>query len=203
MTDQFSKAASQVSSDQISNTNAFKEASSKMNQATQTMAQNISTSVSTNASSNSGMSLDSKQSINLDRFSDSIRNKNFSDDDVRNFARKNGLDENAFMEKFNSYNDTFKASNQLGSQLQRTDALVAATRDFSEQKIAIDTARERRPKVINRISVKPPACLKVWFPTSVVMHSSCYLSPISSTEFQAKGQELILSLRHRIELLTA
>lgn len=112
-----------------------------MNQATQTMAQNISTSVSTNASSNSGMSLDSKQSINLDRFSDSIRNKNFSDDDVRNFARKNGLDENAFMEKFNSYNDTFKASNQLGSQLQRTDALVAATRDFSEQKIAIDTAR--------------------------------------------------------------
>ncbi|MCV5005307.1 hypothetical protein OFM39_37180, partial [Escherichia coli] len=66
---------------------------------------------------------------------------NFSDDDVRNFARKNGLDENAFMEKFNSYNDTFKASNQLGSQLQRTDALVAATRDFSEQKIAIDTAR--------------------------------------------------------------
>ncbi|HHG2637187.1 TPA: conjugal transfer protein TraG, partial [Escherichia coli] len=106
-----------------------------------TMAQNISTSVSTNASSNSGMSLDSKQSINLDRFSDSIRNKNFSDDDVRNFARKNGLDENAFMEKFNSYNDTFKASNQLGSQLQRTDALVAATRDFSEQKIAIDTAR--------------------------------------------------------------
>ncbi|MCV5591754.1 hypothetical protein OFN17_30455, partial [Escherichia coli] len=70
MTDQFSKAASQVSSDQISNTNAFKEASSKMNQATQTMAQNISTSVSTNASSNSGMSLDSKQSINLDRFSD-------------------------------------------------------------------------------------------------------------------------------------
>ncbi|HGV1640835.1 TPA: conjugal transfer protein TraG, partial [Escherichia coli] len=118
-----------------------KEASSKMNQATQTMAQNISTSVSTNASSNSGMSLDSKQSINLDRFSDSIRNKNFSDDDVRNFARKNGLDENAFMEKFNSYNDTFKASNQLGSQLQRTDALVAATRDFSEQKIAIDTAR--------------------------------------------------------------
>ncbi|MCR2507120.1 conjugal transfer protein TraG, partial [Salmonella enterica] len=105
------------------------------------MAQNISTSVSTNASSNSGMSLDSKQSINLDRFSDSIRNKNFSDDDVRNFARKNGLDENAFMEKFNSYNDTFKASNQLGSQLQRTDALVAATRDFSEQKIAIDTAR--------------------------------------------------------------
>ncbi|HBL5024066.1 TPA: conjugal transfer protein TraG, partial [Enterobacter hormaechei] len=134
-------AASQVSSDQISNTNAFKEASSKMNQATQTMAQNISTSVSTNASSNSGMSLDSKQSINLDRFSDSIRNKNFSDDDVRNFARKNGLDENAFMEKFNSYNDTFKASNQLGSQLQRTDALVAATRDFSEQKIAIDTAR--------------------------------------------------------------
>ncbi|HGK7418812.1 TPA: conjugal transfer protein TraG N-terminal domain-containing protein, partial [Enterobacter hormaechei subsp. hoffmannii] len=81
------------------------------------------------------------QSINLDRFSDSIRNKNFSDDDVRNFARKNGLDENAFMEKFNSYNDTFKASNQLGSQLQRTDALVAATRDFSEQKIAIDTAR--------------------------------------------------------------
>ncbi|WP_458411100.1 hypothetical protein [Citrobacter freundii] len=87
------------------------------------------------------MSLDSKQSINLDRFSDSIRNKNFSDDDVRNFARKNGLDENAFMEKFNSYNDTFKASNQLGSQLQRTDALVAATRDFSEQKIAIDTAR--------------------------------------------------------------
>ncbi|WP_327020563.1 hypothetical protein [Klebsiella pneumoniae] len=141
LTDQFSKAASQVSSDQISNTNAFKEASSKMNQATQTMAQNISTSVSTNASSNSGMSLDSKQSINLDRFSDSIRNKNFSDDDVRNFARKNGLDENAFMEKFNSYNDTFKASNQLGSQLQRTDALVAATRDFSEQKIAIDTAR--------------------------------------------------------------
>ncbi|WP_096172665.1 conjugal transfer protein TraG N-terminal domain-containing protein [Enterobacter hormaechei] len=140
LTDQFSKAASQVSSDQISNTNAFKEASSKMNQATQTMAQNISTSVSTNASSNSGMSLDSKQSINLDRFSDSIRNKNFSDD-VRNFARKNGLDENAFMEKFNSYNDTFKASNQLGSQLQRTDALVAATRDFSEQKIAIDTAR--------------------------------------------------------------
>ncbi|EIL7601744.1 conjugal transfer protein TraG N-terminal domain-containing protein [Escherichia coli] len=134
-------SASQVSSDQISNTNAFKEASSKMNQATQTMAQNISTSVSTNASSNSGMSLDSKQSINLDRFSDSIRNKNFSDDDVRNFARKNGLDENAFMEKFNSYNDTFKASNQLGSQLQRTDALVAATRDFSEQKIAIDTAR--------------------------------------------------------------
>ncbi|MCW4910713.1 conjugal transfer protein TraG N-terminal domain-containing protein [Enterobacter hormaechei] len=141
LTDQFSKAASQVSSDQISNTNAFKEASSKMNQATQTMAQNISTSVSTNASSNSGMSLDSKQSINLDRFSDSIRNKNFSDDDVRNFARKNGLDENAFMEKFNSYNDTFKASNQLGSQLQRTDALVATTRDFSEQKIAIDTAR--------------------------------------------------------------
>lgn len=141
LTDQFSKAASQVSSDQISNTNAFKEASSKMNQATQTMAQNISTSVSTNASSNSGMSLDSKQSINLDRFSDSIRNKNFSDDDVWNFARKNGLDENAFMEKFNSYNDTFKASNQLGSQLQRTDALVAATRDFSEQKIAIDTAR--------------------------------------------------------------
>ncbi|QPP04355.1 conjugal transfer protein TraG (plasmid) [Enterobacter hormaechei] len=141
LTDQFSKAASQVSSDQISNTNAFKEASSKMNQATQTMVQNISTSVSTNASSNSGMSLDSKQSINLDRFSDSIRNKNFSDDDVRNFARKNGLDENAFMEKFNSYNDTFKASNQLGSQLQRTDALVAATRDFSEQKIAIDTAR--------------------------------------------------------------
>ncbi|HBR3602416.1 TPA: conjugal transfer protein TraG N-terminal domain-containing protein [Klebsiella pneumoniae] len=141
LTDQFSKAASQVSSDQISNTNAFKEASSKMNQATQTMAQNISTLVSTNASSNSGMSLDSKQSINLDRFSDSIRNKNFSDDDVRNFARKNGLDENAFMEKFNSYNDTFKASNQLGSQLQRTDALVAATRDFSEQKIAIDTAR--------------------------------------------------------------
>ncbi|MDS6630258.1 hypothetical protein QYS46_01405 [Klebsiella michiganensis] len=204
LTDQFSKAASQVSSDQISNTNAFKEASSKMNQATQTMAQNISTSVSTNASSNSGMSLDSKQSINLDRFSDSIRNKNFSDDDVRNFARKNGLDENAFMEKFNSYNDTFKASNQLGSQLQRTDALVAATRDFSEQKIAIDTARgETVPKVINRISVKPPACLKVWFPTSVVMHSSCYLSPISSTEFQVTGQELILSLRHRIELLTA
>lgn len=69
-----------------------------------------------------------------DRFSDSIRNKNFSDEDVRNFARKNGLDENAFMEKFNSYNDTFKASTQLGSQLQRTDALVATTRDFSEQK---------------------------------------------------------------------
>ncbi len=112
-----------------------------MNQATQTMAQNISTSVSTNASSNSGMSLDSKQSINFGQVLDSIRNKNFSDDDVRNFARKNGLDENAFMEKFNSYNDTFKASNQLGSQLQRTDALVAATRDFSEQKIAIDTAR--------------------------------------------------------------
>lgn len=64
LTDQFSKAASQVSSDQIANTNAFKEASSKMNRATQTMAQNISTSVSTNASSNSGMSLDSKQSIN-------------------------------------------------------------------------------------------------------------------------------------------
>nr|WDS96516.1 conjugation protein [Enterobacter sp.] len=141
LTDQFSKAASQVSSDQISNTNGFKEASSKMNQATQPMSQNNSTSVSTNASSNSGRSLDSKQSINLDRFSDSIRNKNFSDDDVRNFARKNGLDENAFMEKFNSYNDTFRASNQLGSQLQRTDALVAATRDFSEQKIAADTAR--------------------------------------------------------------
>ena len=39
------------------------------------------------------------------------------------------------------YNDTFKmASTQLGSQLQRTDALVATTRDFSEQKMAIDTA---------------------------------------------------------------
>ncbi len=168
------------------------------------MAQNISTSVSTNASSNSGMSLDSKQSINLDRFSDSIRNKNFSDgSDVRNFARKNGLDENAFMEKFNSYNDTFKASNQLGSQLQRTDGLGGCNTRFQCKKLRFIPPGERRPKVINRISVKPPACLKVWFPTSVVMHSSCYLSPISSTEFQAKGQELILSLRHRIELLTA
>lgn len=136
-----SKAASQVNSDQFAQTNAFKEAASKMNQATQTMAENLSTSLSTNASANTGMTLDSRQSVNLDRFSDSIRNKNFSDDDVRNFARKNGLDENAFMDKFNSYNDTFKASTQLGSQLQRTDALVATTRDFSEQKIAIDTAR--------------------------------------------------------------
>ncbi|MGV7963829.1 conjugal transfer protein TraG N-terminal domain-containing protein [Photorhabdus tasmaniensis] len=140
LTEQFSRAASQVNSDQIAQTNAFKTAASKMNQSTQTMAENLSTSVSTNASANTGMTLDSKQSINLDRFSDSIRNKDFSDDDVRNFARKNGLDENAFMEKFNSYNDTFRASTQLGSQLQRTDALVAATRDFSEQKIAIDTA---------------------------------------------------------------
>ncbi|EIV1877129.1 conjugal transfer protein TraG N-terminal domain-containing protein [Salmonella enterica] len=141
LTEQMSKAASQVNSDQFAQTNAFKDATSKMNQATQTMAENLSTSLSTNASANTGMTLDSRQAINLDRFSDSIRNKNFSDDDVRNFARKNGLDENAFMEKFNSYNDTFKASTQLGSQLQRTDALVATTRDFSEQKIAIDTAR--------------------------------------------------------------
>lgn len=141
LSEQMSKAASQVNSDQFAQTNAFKEAASKMNQATQTMAENLSTSLSTNASANTGMTLDSRQSVNLDRFSDSIRNKNFSDDDVRNFARKNGLDENAFMDKFNSYNDTFKASTQLGSQLQRTDALVATTRDFSEQKIAIDTAR--------------------------------------------------------------
>lgn len=141
MTEQMSKAASLVNSDQFAQTNAFKDAASKMNQATQTMAENLSTSLSTNASANTGITLDSRQAINLDRFSDSIRNKNFSDDDVRKFARKNGLDENAFMEKFNSYNDTFKASTQLGSQLQRTDALVATTRDFSEQKIAIDTAR--------------------------------------------------------------
>ncbi|MEA4036304.1 conjugal transfer protein TraG, partial [Enterobacter hormaechei] len=95
LSEQMSKAASQVNSDQFAQTNAFKEAASKMNQATQTMAENLSTSLSTNASANTGMTLDSRQSVNLDRFSDSIRNKNFSDDDVRNFARKNGLDENA------------------------------------------------------------------------------------------------------------
>lgn len=141
LTEQMSKAASQVNSDQFAQTNAFKEAASKMNQATQTMAENLSTSLSTNASANTAMSLDSRQAVNLDRFSDTIRNKNFNDDFVRDFARKYGLDENAFMEKFHSYNDTFKASNQLGPQLQRTDALVATVRDFGEQKIAIDTAR--------------------------------------------------------------
>jgi conjugal transfer mating pair stabilization protein TraG len=88
LSEQMSKAASQVNSDQFAQTNAFKEAASKMNQATQTMAENLSTSLSTNASANTGMTLDSRQSVNLDRFSDSIRNKNFSDDDVRNFARK-------------------------------------------------------------------------------------------------------------------
>ncbi|WP_426727358.1 hypothetical protein [Enterobacter cloacae complex sp. 288G10] len=143
LSEQMSKAASQVNSDQFAQTNAFKEAASKMNQATQTMAENLSTSLSTNASANTGMTLNSRQSAADLRqiLPNYIRNKNFSDDDVRNFARKNGLDENAFMDKFNSYNDTFKAGAQLGSQLQRTDALVATTRDFSEQKIAIDTAR--------------------------------------------------------------
>nr|WP_233341461.1 hypothetical protein [Escherichia coli]UGK56378.1 hypothetical protein [Escherichia coli] len=46
-----------------------------MNQSTQTMAENLSTSLSTNASANTGMTLDSRQAINPDRFSDSIRNK--------------------------------------------------------------------------------------------------------------------------------
>jgi conjugal transfer mating pair stabilization protein TraG len=197
LSEQMSKAASQVNSDQFAQTNAFKEAASKMNQATQTMAENLSTSLSTNASANTGMTLDSRQSVNLDRFSDSIRNKNFSDDDVRNFARKNGLDENAFMDKFNSYNDTFKASTQLGSQLQRTDALVATTRDFSEQKIAIDTARVKRLRAISRICVRPPACLKGWLLTSAVTLNRCCQLPINLTESLVMHRVLIPLHRRR------
>ena len=140
-TEQFSQNMANVRSDAFAQTSAFKEGFSQMNQASQTMAQNLSTSVATNANANSQAGIDSKQSVNLDMLSDSMRNKNFSDDDIRNFARKNGLDENAFMSKFSDYNDTFKASNQLGSQLQRSDALVATVRDFSDGKIAIDTAR--------------------------------------------------------------
>ncbi|NTZ41034.1 conjugal transfer protein TraG [Enterobacter sp. JMULE2] len=140
-TEQFSQNISNVRSDAFAQTSAFKEGFSQMNQASQSMAQNLSTSVATNANANSQAGIDTKQSINLDMLSDSLRNKGFSDDDVRSFARKNGLDENAFMSKFTGYNDTFKASNQLGSNLQRSDALVATVRDFSDDKIAIDTAR--------------------------------------------------------------
>jgi len=139
-TEQFSQNMANVRSDSFAQTSAFKEGFSQMNQASQTMGQNLSTSVSTNANANSQTGIDSKQSVNLDMLSDSLRNKNFSDDDVRAFAQKNGLNENAFMDKFQSYNDTFKASNQLGSTLQRSDALVATVRDFSDGKIAIDTA---------------------------------------------------------------
>ncbi|EBG2148375.1 conjugal transfer protein TraG [Salmonella enterica] len=141
LTEQFSNAASSVRSDSFTETNAFKENFAQMNQASQTMAENLSASVATNANVNSQSGIDTKQSVNLDMLSDSLGNKNFSDDYVRGFARKHGLDENAFMDKFNSYNDTFKSSNQFGAQKQRSDALIATTRDFSDQKIAVDTAR--------------------------------------------------------------
>lgn len=59
------KAAAQINSDQFAQTNAFKEAATKMNQSTQTMAENLSTSLSTNASANTGMTLDSRQAINF------------------------------------------------------------------------------------------------------------------------------------------
>ncbi|WP_253892360.1 hypothetical protein, partial [Salmonella enterica] len=59
LTDQMTKAAAQINSDQFAQTNAFKEAATKMNQSTQTMAENLSTSLSTNASANTGMTLDS------------------------------------------------------------------------------------------------------------------------------------------------
>ncbi len=67
------------------------------------------------------------------------------------------------MEKFNSYNDTFKASNQLVSSSFNVLTRLWLQHEISVRNIVIDTARERWLSN-NRISVSSPACLKVWFP---------------------------------------
>jgi conjugal transfer mating pair stabilization protein TraG len=141
LADQIANSSSSISSNSFSKTDAFKEGFSQTSQATQSMGNTLSSAVSTEGKVASHAGIESMQSINLAALSDTMKNTNFTDNDVRNFARKNGLDENAFMDKFQEYNSMFKSSNQLGDKVQRADALVSTIRDVSDQKVAIETGK--------------------------------------------------------------
>ncbi|NRN29022.1 conjugal transfer protein TraG N-terminal domain-containing protein [Photorhabdus heterorhabditis] len=131
------KGLTRLSSDTFGTNSSVKDAFSQVQQDARSVLSSASMTVTTDGKQGSSNGMQFSQTVNLDAVSDSIKGT-VNEDSVRAFARANGLNEDAFTGKYNSYLDMFRNSNTLGESINRRDALVSAVRDESNAKIRLD-----------------------------------------------------------------
>ncbi|SUY92898.1 TraG-like protein, N-terminal region [Buttiauxella agrestis] len=139
------KGMSSLKSSGYLESNSMKEAFGSVMQSGQSLINSATAAVSTEGKMSSSSGMDYKQTVNLDNVSDSLKQSKFTDDAVRDYASKSGLDANAFMDKFNSHFDTFSKSNTMGDDQNRRDALVSTMRDFGNDLMKFDATSGETP----------------------------------------------------------